>query len=187
MKNYLHIVAYILVGILLCTNLYQCHKGSSGSPEGTYTDTVTLFKTVPVYKPVLRDSVVIRYVVQTLPVVPKLPEIVPEIRDSVPKSGEIVPKESQSVSDTEIRDSASVEIPITQKVYSEENYTAYVSGYQPSLDSLIINSPVQTVRIKDKPKRWGIGVQVGYGVTIGSTPKFAPYVGVGISYNILNF
>ena len=173
MKNYLHIVAYILVGILLCVNLYQCHRDRSGSTAGTYTDTVTVFKTVPVYKPILRDSVVIRYVVQTLPVVPKLPEIVPE--------------EPQSVSDTEMRDSASVEIPITQKVYSEENYTAYVSGYQPSLDSLFINFPVQTVRIKNKPKRWGIGVQVGYGVTIGSTPKFAPYVGVGISYNILNF
>ena len=180
MKNYLHIVAYILVGILLCTNLYQCHRYRSGSPAGTYTDTVTVFKTVPVYKPVLRDSIVIRYVVQTLPVVP-------EICDSVPKSGESVPKEPQSVPETETRDSASVEIPITQKVYSEENYTAYVSGYQPSLDSLFFNSPVQTVRIKDKPKRWGIGIQVGYGVTIGSTPQFSPYVGVGISYNILNF
>ncbi|WP_273372993.1 DUF6808 domain-containing protein [Alistipes megaguti] len=75
-------------------------------------------------------------------------------------------------------------VPITQKVYETDDYRAYVSGYQPSLDSLLFKQPTQIVRIKEKPKRWGIGVQVGYGFT----PQGAqPYIGVGISYNLFRF
>ncbi|GAA4328636.1 DUF6808 domain-containing protein [Flaviaesturariibacter amylovorans] len=36
-----------------------------------------------------------------------------------------------------------------------------------------------------KPKRWGIGLQVGYGYQLGAQP--APYVGVGLSRNLIRF
>lgn len=106
---------------------------------------------------------------------PKTTESVLNSRDSVENFSKSVP------------DSATVEIPITQKVYRDSSYTAYVSGFRPNLDSIMIYAPVRTVRIKDKPKRWGIGVQVGYGVTVTKQPQFAPYIGIGVSYNLWNF
>ena len=37
---------------------------------------------------------------------------------------------------------------------------------------------------KQKPKRWGIGVQGGVGIT----PKLVqPYIGIGVSYNLFTF
>lgn len=79
-------------------------------------------------------------------------------------------------------------IPITQRVYQDSNYTAYVSGYMPSLDSIsLYNRTVYrdiTHVITPRPKRFGLGVQVGYG---GGKNGFSPYVGVGVSYNVFVF
>lgn len=71
-----------------------------------------------------------------------------------------------------------VEIPIEQHIYQDSTYTAYISGYQPRLDSLIL-MPV-TAQIKTPhQKRWSIGIQGG----IGMTPAgIQPYIGVGIAY-----
>lgn len=80
-------------------------------------------------------------------------------------------------------DSVDVEIPITQKMYEGEGYRAYVSGYNPSLDSLLLFREVEHVKIRSptKPPRFSVGLQAGYGVT----PKgFQPYIGVGITVNL---
>lgn len=74
-------------------------------------------------------------------------------------------------------------------VYADSNYRAVVSGYlNPRLDSLVLfpkttykeltNDIYHPVIVNRKPKRWGIGVQAGYGVPSGW------YVGGGISYNL---
>lgn len=83
------------------------------------------------------------------------------------------------------RDTVYVEVPREVKVYSDSSYRAVVSGYEPSLDSLeIYNSTVyRTVYEKRKPKRIGIGIQAGYGAGEGG---LTPYIGIGISYNLLN-
>lgn len=75
-------------------------------------------------------------------------------------------------------DTIEVALPITQKIYRDTAYTAYVSGYRPSLDSIYIYKE-QTTITKTAPKslrRWGIGLQGGYGIT----PKgMQPYIGFG--------
>jgi hypothetical protein len=38
-----------------------------------------------------------------------------------------------------------------------------------------------------KPKKYGIGIQFGYGISLSGTIKCAPYVGVGLSYNFIRF
>lgn len=58
-------------------------------------------------------------------------------------------------------------------------------------DSIISFKDTQLNLYKNKkttPKRIGVGIQVGYGVSV-SKNKFetAPYVGVGLSYNVFNF
>lgn len=85
-------------------------------------------------------------------------------------------------------DTMLVPVPITQRYYHEKDYDAWVSGYRPSLDSIYVFKEIAIVEIpvvKTVSKRWGIGVQGG--VTYLPKTGFTPYVGVGVSYNLLNF
>lgn len=177
MKELSKFILYALVGVLLCLNVYQCHRGKQSLSLGVYTDTLTVYDTIPYYKPVPRDSVVLRFITEKLPASePKMPETVPNLQDSVQNFGKTVPE-----------DSVTVQIPITQKRYETDTYRAYVSGYRPTLDSLFIAQPRQVVQIKQKPKRWSVGIQAGYGVTLTQTPQFAPYIGIGVSYSLFSF
>lgn len=89
------------------------------------------------------------------------------------------------VTDTlRIRDTLYIELPRTQKEYADTDYRAWVSGYEPRLDSLKV-FPVSTVVTVHAPqKRWGLGVQAGVGLSVKG---LTPYVGVGVSYNLLSF
>lgn len=79
-------------------------------------------------------------------------------------------------------------VPISRKVYEGEDYRAVVSGFRASLDTLdifrktqtVTNTVVQRVEVPGKPKRWGIGVSVGYALT---PQGVKPYIGAGIQYN----
>lgn len=72
-------------------------------------------------------------------------------------------------------------IPISQKVYKDSSYTAWVSGYRPRLDSIRVMNSVVTRDVVRPAKRWGVGIQGGVGVT----PKgVQPYIGIGINYRI---
>ena len=79
------------------------------------------------------------------------------------------------------------------KVYQDSLYRAVVSGFRPSLDSLTIFQQVryitrtETVKVPQR-KPWGIGIQAGYGATIqNGRIAGVPYIGVGVSYNLLSF
>lgn len=87
-----------------------------------------------------------------------------------------VPVPGDTVRDT-------VYLPITQKIYKDSLYTAYVSGYRAKLDSIEVYSKTRTMFIREraKRKRFGLGVQAGYGF---SGNKATPYVGIGVSYNL---
>ncbi|MEG0560733.1 MAG: hypothetical protein RR513_09510 [Muribaculaceae bacterium] len=82
-------------------------------------------------------------------------------------------------------------IPITQRIYQDSSYTAYVSGYRAVLDSItlfnrtIYKDVTTTITIPEvRPKRWGIGLSAGY----CATPKgLQPYLGVGVNYNVIIF
>ena len=73
-----------------------------------------------------------------------------------------------------------------QAYYEDSLYRVWVSGCRPRLDSLQIfpKTVYQTVTndiyhtITPKKKRWGLGLQVGYGYPGGL------YLGVGMSYNL---
>lgn len=80
--------------------------------------------------------------------------------------------------------SDTISIPITQKVYSDSNYTAYVSGFCPALDSIRFVIPeITKTRIVESAKRFSIGAigGLGYGFLSG---KIEPFVGVGLSYRL---
>ena len=69
----------------------------------------------------------------------------------------------------------------------------YASGINPQVDSVthFVQETIVTREISVPVKvksRWGLGIQMGYGAGInGKQVYLTPYVGVGISYNILSW
>lgn len=80
-----------------------------------------------------------------------------------------------------VREPIFVPVPITQKEYLTDNYRAWVSGYNPSLDSIDLFQKTMYITEKVKPRRWGIGVTAGYGI---GKHGLSPYVGIGGFYRI---
>lgn len=145
-----------IAGVILCGIItWLCPHGRTDVDA----ERDTVFDTLTFIQPIVRDSTLVRYVTRTLPVQ----------RDSIITHYRTVT----------IQDSVPVVIPITQKVYKDSTYQAWISGYEASLDSIKIATPTITVT-KKVPKRWGVGVQAGYG-TGGA------YIGIGISYNLITF
>ena len=93
------------------------------------------------------------------------------------------------------RDTIYVNLPRETKVYEDARYRAEVSGYQPSLDRIDIYTQTQVVtkdvtQVVKQKTRWGLGISAGYGVTINTTDQTfrpAPYIGVGIHYNLISW
>lgn len=79
-----------------------------------------------------------------------------------------------------------------QVVWKDDYSKVYASGIMPKVDSVehyitreVVTREVSVPRIKKT--RWGIGIQAGYGVQFGGQIHAAPYVGVGISYDLLSW
>lgn len=92
------------------------------------------------------------------------------------------------VTDTiKMRDTLYVFLEREQVTWEDSLARVYASGIRPQVDSVIhftqemvITKEIPVVKIKKT--RWGIGVQVGGGM---GKDGLTPYVGVGVSYNIL--
>ncbi len=181
---------FMLVGLVLGGIIGY---GVSGRGKATdyvsKRDTSTYIDTIPYYQPVPKDSAVIRYVTRTLPVkggdnitTNKSDTFLPE--NYAQNNGENIPPQEMS----DERDSMAVEIPITQKRYDGDDYRAYVSGYEPSLDSIFVFPKTTTIRERayKPPNKWHIGITAGYGYGFKSK-QAEPYIGIGITYSIISF
>ena len=153
MKNLVYILG-VIIGAFLLSLFWRRYA------YDTEVVADTIFKVIKVDRPIVRESTIVRYKVVQLPIA----------NDTI------------CVSDT-IKDSVFVQVPIEQKVYSDSNYTAWVSGYNPRLDSISITH--QEVSFHNRlvnnngSKRLYLGIQVGYGIT----PRgMQPYLGFGVSY-----
>lgn len=101
--------------------------------------------------------------------------------------------ESQEVAVMPPTEIDTIELPRMQRTYKDSTYTAWVSGYDPRLDSIEVYRKTikETVTIQlpaEKKKRtfwqrFNIGVQAGYGLGIDDK-KAHPYVGCGIGFNL---
>lgn len=155
----------LLGGIFIGLSVgFTCTNSGHNAPTQS-SDTITIHDTVTERYPIAKNCSVIRYVREAFPVVDTCVKYV----------------------DHYVTDSVMVEIPISQKEYVGENYQAWVSGYQPNLDSISVfnTSTIITQTLPVGPKRWGIGIQAGVGFTWQKEVR--PYIGVGISYNLFNF
>ena len=130
----------------------------------SHPDTTEYVETIPFYYPVPKDSVVIKYKYAKLPV----------------KKDTCISKGDTCLARV---DSVELVIPITQKIYEDSLYRAWVSGYNAKLDRIEVYSQTMEIRIPvpvpAKRKRWGLGLQAGYNYPGGW------YVGAGLSYNLV--
>lgn len=174
MKRFVNILCCIgaVLFLLAAALCYHEAKVSVGAKSETVYDTVPWFDTIPYYLPVPKDSVVIRYVTATLPAA----------HDSI--TADDVPEDA--VCEKAASDSARVVVPITQKVYCTPDFTAYVSGYQASLDSFNIYRQHYLLepRPPDKTSRWGLSAGTG----VAWTPDgLRPALFVGVTYTFKRF
>lgn len=150
MRYFLFLLLFLAV---FCVGVGVGYVGFGRGKEAVRADTV--YRNDTVRCPIVRDSVVTRYVTRRLAV----------MRVDTLRQCDTV----QAV------DTVEVSLPIVQKVYRDTNYTAWVSGYEPRLDSISVRHRTiierRTVRERG---RWGVGLGVGLGV--GSR---GPGVGVG--------
>ena len=88
----------------------------------------------------------------------------------------------------EAHDTLLVEVPVEQKRYDNSLYTAWVSGYQPQLDSITLHQPeivttVERTIVKPAP-HWSIGPSVGAGVSITGQQQAAIFVGFTVQWRM---
>lgn len=91
-----------------------------------------------------------------------------------------------------VSDTVYVRLPREQRMYRDTNYAAWVSGYRPRLDSIevypVTRYVTKEIILPTPVKRWGIGIQAGYGVGLnGGKVVGVPYIGIGISYDLIRF
>ena len=180
--------------------LQRCPSAEDAAdPEvnGCVVDTIRYIDTIPYYLPAAKGEIV------TGKSVARLAVFIPD--DSTSRGNLLSPivldkcGDDDSIAVDEIylhefgesppivQDSVTVEIPITQREYEGDGYHAWISGYEPKMDSIFVFPHYETVTIRmpsRSGKRWGLGFTAGYGYT----PKgLQPYVGISLNYNLLNF
>lgn len=169
-QYFLRIITLVF-GILLLFNIVNAigyfvneHRNAHPSEMKVKVDTLFVYDTIFIEKPVIKKV-----------------ETIDTLLLPVPTTDTLM-----------LHDTVLIHLPIEQRQYSDPRYTAWVSGYRPQLDSILIYKTTEyiTKEIKTvaKPKRWGIGLQAGYGVSLHNGQLFpSPYIGVGLSYSIINW
>ena len=172
------IILALLLAISAAYNIIYIRARVSGGTDGkTRTDTVRLVDTLRYVSPAPVRDTIVRYVRVTAPIAQQPPDTA-----------------SRAVAATDtlramhgIADTAAVIIPITSRTYSTPEFTATVSGYQPSLDSITIHAP-RTIITNNPPaaksKPWGIGIAAGIGAGRGG---ITPFIGITLQYSLIRF
>lgn len=157
---------YILMGMGIVVAILigflvgrRCPRNSPGEPPTPRVDTLFIRDTFKVTEP----KFITRRVVDSIP---------------------------YPVTDTiRVRDTLFVLLERQQVTWEDSLARVYASGVDPVVDSVIhftkemvITKEIPVIRVKKT--RWGIGVQAGVGA---GKDGLTPYLGVGVSYNLLSW
>lgn len=165
------LIAMFLAG-LLSASLWERYRLQD--IEKAQADTLVVRDTVYYSTPQASDSIVVRYETVRVPIYERVKSDTVRVSDTVTC---YVPR----------TDSVTFRLPIMQRIYRDSLYTAWVSGYEPRLDSIALYTRTQyCFKARDKPaKRWGVGLGVGVGIT--PAHGIQPYIGIGLHYNLFSF
>ena len=154
----------IAVAVLIGVLIGQKHPQKSPvEPIKEKVDTLLIFDTITLTKPVFVEKI-------------QLDSVYMPVTDTLWK-----------------HDTLYVYLEREQSQWQDSLCRVYASGINPQVDSVthFVQETIITREISVPVKvksRWGLGIQVGYGAGInGKQVYMTPYVGVGISYNILSW
>lgn len=189
--------AAVFVGFCLGAGLANHCNYHSRDGKGMVTvDTVTVRDTVRITEPRAADSVVtgvirVPVVLPTEPTVPKAkievfePGRLFEVMDGqADNDGD---SKAQEIGKFARKDTVWAVVPRTQKRYGDSTYTAWVSGYEPRLDSIEVYRKTvvvtKSVEGRVKNRRFNVGLTGGFGYGV-FTRKPDVWVGVGCTWRI---
>ena len=154
----------IAVAVLIGFSIGQKHPQKSPvEPIKEKVDTLLIFDTITLTKPVFVEKI-------------QLDSVYMPVTDTLWK-----------------HDTLYVYLEREQIQWQDSLCRVYASGINPQVDSVthFVQETIITREISVPVKvksRWGLGIQVGYGAGVnGKQVYLTPYVGVGISYNILSW
>lgn len=156
-------VMTILCVILLVMDigvLWQNHQQKTPvEPPEIKVDTLIVRDTIMQYKPIFTDKI-------------KVDSVLIPVKDTIV-----------------IRDSVYIYMDREKITWRDSLCEVYASGIMPQVDSVRHFTKYKYITIETQipvkvKSHWGVGINAGYGVGKGG---LTPYVGVGISYNLLSW
>ena len=128
-------------------------------PTEIKVDTLVIRDTIMQYKPIFVDKI-------------KVDSVLVPVKDTIV-----------------IRDSVYIYMDREKVTWRDSLCEVYASGIMASVDSVKHFQEYKYITIETQvpvkvKSHWGLGVNAGYGVGKGG---FTPYIGVGISYNLLSW
>ena len=128
-------------------------------PPETKVDTLVIRDTIMQHKPIFVDKI-------------KVDSVLIPVKDTIV-----------------IRDSVYIYMDREKITWRDSLCEVYASGIMTSVDSVRHFQEYKYITIETQvpvkvKSHWGLGVNAGYGVGKGG---FTPYIGVGISYNLLSW
>ena len=206
MGEYIHrrwfIFGVVCTGLtgLLCGLLigfgYGYTRGKDAFVSGSAVRVDTVRDTVRIMEPSAADSVVtgvirVPVVLPTEPTVPKAeievfePGRLSEVMDG--HTGNKGGSEAQETGKISGKDTVWAVVPRTQKRYVDSTYMAWISGYEPRLDSIEVYQKTtvvtKSVEGRGKSKRFNVGLTGGFGYGV-FTRKPDMWVGVGCTWRM---
>ena len=176
-KSALIALAWFIIGTL-CGFFISKAKYDKPIIETVTRDTVTIVDTIPHYypKPVSVEKVRTEYKWLT-----RVAENVGAEKFSV---------DSVNFSAKIPRDSVLVEVPIESKHYHADEYDAWISGYEPSLDSIKVYQKetiiTETITRMKPPNKWELDAVAGIDYNVTSQ-RYTPYAGGELIYKPSRF
>ncbi len=157
MKTTLYLIAILA---LLTTSFYFGYQ-YKGDRVITHTDTLTITKIDTIR--ITQVKYIKEHIIDTIKV--------PIISNSI------------HTDTIRINDTLYIQLPISQRLYKGADYTAWVSGYRPKLDSIEVYQKTVTNTINNyiKPSKWTVTAGIGVGV---SRNGLEPFIGVMAGYRI---
>ena len=162
MNRYEKVMTILLAILLVLIGILIGQKHQQKSPVEPHeikVDTLVVRDTIMQHKPIFVDKI-------------KVDSVLIPVKDTIV-----------------IRDSVYIYMDREKITWRDSLCEVYASGIMPQVDSVRHFQEYKYITIETQvpvkvKSHWGLGVNAGYGVGKGG---LTPYVGVGISYNILSW
>ena len=159
--NKTHFIVFLVGAFLGFLSGFFSGKAIYDKPlvEKVTSDTITIHDTIPDINPAPKDSARIKYVTRWLPAK----------HDTINHFVEVGKM---------MHDTVAVEVPITSKHYKSEQYDAYISGFEPNLDSIFVYQKTEyiteTIERMKPPDKWELDIVGGINYNTAQD-RYSPY------------